>query len=284
MKIEDSVPIAELFEKCQVLLIENSTLKEEIKILKARLVVAEARYSNDEISRKKSESEIIAPQAAIVSPPGMSKDADEGEKIRLFMSLFKGRDDVYARRWENKKKGTFGYSLSCLNEWKTGLCAKPKGTCTSCIHKAYADLNKKVIDDHLRGKIVAGIYPMLPDETCWFLAIDFDDGEWKKDIAVLREVCEEFDIPVSFERSRSGNGSHVWLFFKEPISASLARKFGTSLLTYTMQNRHEITFKSYDRFFPSQDTMPKGGLGNLIALPLQKEARKNENSEFIDRK
>jgi hypothetical protein len=230
----------------------------------------------------RSEFEIIAPQAAEVSPPGMSKNADEGEKIKLFMSLFKGRDDVYARRWENKKKGTCGYSPSCLNEWQPGLCVKPKGTCTGCIHKAYAALTEKVIDDHLRGKIVAGIYPMLPDETCWFLAIDFDDGEWQKDISVLREVCAEFAIPVAIERSRSGNGSHAWLFFKGPIAASLARKFGTSLLTYSMQNRHEITFKSYDRFFPSQDTMPKGGLGNLIALPLQKEARKAKNSEFID--
>ena len=282
MKIEDSVSISELSEKCQVLLIENSKLKEEIRALKTRLVIAEARYSGDEISGSKSESEIIALQATIVSPPGMSKNADEGEKIRLFMSLFKGRDDVYARRWENKKKGTSGYSPSCLNEWKPGLCVKPKGKCTGCTHKAYADLNVKVIDDHLRGKIVAGIYPMLSDETCWFLAIDFDDGEWKKDISALREVCAEFDIPVSIERSRSGNGSHAWLFFKGPIPASLARKFGTSLLTYTMQNRHEITFKSYDRFFPNQDTMPKGGLGNLIALPLQKEARKAENSEFID--
>ncbi len=123
---------------------------------------------------------------------------------------------------------------------------------------------------------------MLADETCWFLAIDFDDGEWQKDISVLWEVCAEFDIPVCVERSRSGNGSHAWLFFAEPVPASLARKFGTSLLTYTMQNRHLITFKSYDRFFPCQDTLPKGGLGNLIALPLQKEARKNKNSEFID--
>ena len=283
MKLEDSVSISELSEKCQVLLIENRNLKEELRALKARLVVAEARFSGDEISGNKSESEIIAPQTARVSPPGMSKNADEGEKIRLFMSLFKGRDDVYARRWENKKKGTSGYSPSCLNEWKPGLCVKPKGKCIGCTHKAYVDLDEKVIDDHLRGKIVAGIYPMLLDETCWFLAIDFDDGEWKKDISVLREVCAEFDIPVSIERSRSGNGSHAWLFFKGPISASLARKFGTSLLTYTMQNRHEITFKSYDRFFPNQDTMPKGGLGNLIALPLQKEARKDKNSEFIDR-
>jgi len=247
VKIEDSVSISELSEKYQVLLIENSKLKEEIKTLKARLIIAEARYSGDEISVNKPEFEIIAPQAAGVSPPGMNKNADEGEKIRLFMSLFKGRDDVYARRWENRKKGTSGYSPSCLNEWKPGLCVKPKGKCTSCTHKVYVHLDEKVIDDHLRGKIVVGIYPMLHDETCWFLAIDFDDGEWKKDISVLREVCAEFDIPVSIERSRSGNGSHAWLFFEGPIPASLARKFGTSLLTYTMQNRHEITFKSYDR-------------------------------------
>lgn len=123
---------------------------------------------------------------------------------------------------------------------------------------------------------------MRLDETCWFLAVDFDDGEWQKDISALRSVCAEFAIPVAVERSRSGNGGHAWFFFEEPISASLARKFGTSLLTYAMSKRHEITFKSYDRFFPSQDTMPKGGLGNLIALPLQKEARKGKNSEFID--
>ncbi len=282
MKIEDSVSISELSEKYRVLLIENRNLKEEIRALKARLFVAEGRIFGDKMFGNISESEINAPRFDRVSPSGMSKIADEGEKIRLFMSLFKGRDDVYARRWENRKKGTSGYSPSCLNEWKPGQCVKPKGTCTGCAHKAYAALTEKVINDHLRGKIVAGIYPMLPDETCWFLAIDFDDGEWKKDISVLREVCEELDVPVAIERSRSGNGSHAWLFFNKPILASLARKFGTSLLTYTMQNRHEIAFKSYDRFFPNQDTMPKGGLGNLIALPLQKVARKAKNSEFID--
>jgi len=232
VKTEDSASISELSEKCQVLLIENSNLKEEIRALKARLVVAEARFSGDEISGNTSEPAMIAPQVGSISSPGMSKNADEGEKIRLFMSLFKGRDDVYARRWENKKKGTSGYSPSCLNEWKP-VCVKPKGTCTGCTHKAYADLDRKVIDDHLRGKIVAGVYPMLPDETCWFLAIDFDDGEWKKDISVLREVCTEFAIPVAIERSRSGNGSHAWFFFKGPIAASLARKFGTSLLLVT---------------------------------------------------
>ena len=128
------------------------------------------------------------------------------------------------------------------------------------------------------------IYPMLPDETCSFLAIDFDDDGWKKDITIIREVCNEFDIPVAVERSQSGNGAHIWFFFEEPVSASLARKFGTGLLTFSMNRRHELKFKSYDRLFPSQDTLPKGGFGNLIALPFQKSARKHQNSEFIDEK
>jgi superfamily II DNA or RNA helicase len=146
-----------------------------------------------------------------------------------------------------------------------------------------------VIDAHLRGidNFVAGIYPLLPvlpDETCCFLAIDFDDEEWQKDISVLRETCFEFRIPLAVERSRSGKGAHAWFFFENPISAVLARKFGSSLLTYSMSKRHEIAFRSYDRFFPNQDTMPKGGFGNLIALPLQRLARNHDNSVFIDDK
>jgi|SRR5680860_12603 len=120
------------------------------------------------------------------------------------------------------------------------------------------------------------------DETCYFLAIDFDDGEWQTDISQFREVCLEFDLPIAIERSRSGNGAHAWIFFENPIAATLARKLGSALLIYAMNKRHEITFKSYDRFFPNQDTMPRGGLSNLIALPLQKAARINNNSVFID--
>ena len=125
------------------------------------------------------------------------------------MSLFKGRDDVYAKRWESKQKEKLGYSPSCLNEWRSGVCAKPKGTCAGCTHKAYAALDEKVIQDHLLGKVVAGIYPMRLDETCWFLAVDFDDGEWQKDTSALSEVCAEFAIPVAVERSRSGNGAQA---------------------------------------------------------------------------
>ena len=143
-------------------------------------------------------------------------------------------------------------------------------------------MSEDVIENHLRGNIVAGIYPMLLDETCCFLAMDFDDADWRKDISVLRDVCVEFNIPVAVEQSRSGKGGHVWFFFGNPLPAALARKFGTALITCSMGRRHEIQFKSYDRLFPSQDTMPKGGFGNLIALPLQKAARENKNSEFVD--
>ncbi len=283
MKDEASISFKELFEKYQTLLTENINLKEENGALKARLGVPDVRIPINEISGKEPEPEMIAPQfTSEAHLSGISNRSDSREKIRLFMSLFKGRDDVYAKRWESKQKEKLGYSPSCLNEWRSGVCAKPKGTCAGCTHKAYAALDEKVIQDHLLGKVVAGIYPMRLDETCWFLAVDFDDGEWQKDTSALREVCEEFAIAVAVERSRSGNGAHAWFFFESPISASIARRFGTSLLTYAMSKRHEITFKSYDRFFPNQDTMPKGGLGNLIALPLQKEARKGGNSEFVD--
>jgi hypothetical protein len=143
-------------------------------------------------------------------------------------------------------------------------------------------LDENAIEDHLRGNTVVGIYPMLPDETCCFLAMDFDEADWLKDVSAVRDVCNEFEIPLAIERSRSGAGGHAWFFFENPISAVLARKFGTALLTCTMDKRHEIKFQSYDRLFPSQDTMPKGGLGNLIALPLQKTAREKSNSEFVD--
>ena len=204
------------------------------------------------------------------------------EKIELYMSLFRGREDIYAKRWENKKLQSSGYSPACANEWVPGICLKPKIKCSVCNHKDYPELNKQVIENHLRGNIVAGVYPLLTDETCWFLAIDFDDEGWEKDISVLRKVCLQFEISVAIERSRSGNGAHAWFFFDQPLQASLVRKFGSAILTFAMNQRHEIKFKSYDRLFPNQDTMPKGGFGNLIALPLQKAARKNNNSVFID--
>lgn len=256
--------------------LEQAIIREESLLSRLDEARAQALYRLDELKRELASAELIS------SEPELNNRSDVADKVRLFTSLFRGRDDVYARRWENKKKGTSGYSPHCANEWARGLCSKPKGKCSDCRHKAYVPFDEKAIEAHLRGNIVAGVYPMLPDETCWFLAIDLDGGEWRKDVAALRGVASEYTIPLAVERSRSGSGAHAWVFFEAPLSAAAARKFGTALLTRTMSKRHELTFESYDRLFPNQDTMPAGGFGNLIALPLQKEARNARNSEFID--
>jgi len=273
----------ELLEKYVHLSNENIRLINEINQLKSMLGIAQSNLSENHITETIAENAIQkdeSPNLATFSD--VSNTSDSISKISLFMSLFKGRGDVYATRWENKKKKTSGYAPVCLNQWRTGLCGKPKTPCARCIHKSYAALDEHVIENHLRGNIVAGIYPMLIDETCWFLAMDFDEADWQSDISTVRTVCEELNIPVAVERSRSGNGGHIWIFFEHPIPAAMARKFGTTLLTVSMSRRHEIRFKSYDRLFPNQDTMPKGGFGNLIALPFQKAARQNDNSEFVD--
>jgi hypothetical protein len=127
-----------------------------------------------------------------------------------------------------------------------------------------------------------GVYPLLPDDTCWFLAVDFDESDWLGDAQAYRETCEQHGIPASLERSRSGNGAHVWIFFCETLPAKLARSLGSHLLTETIERRSGITLKSYDRFFPNQDTLPKQGFGNLIALPLQRKPREKGNSVFLD--
>ena len=204
------------------------------------------------------------------------------EKLELFQSLFRGREDAYARRWESRDGKKSGYMPDCRNEWAQGICEKPRVKCGDCKNRELIPLDKNVYARHLAGRDVIGGYPMLPDENCLFLAIDFDEGDWPKDILTFRTVCEKYDIPIAVERSRSGNGAHVWFFFEEPVSASAARKFGSALLTAAMEQRHSLKFSSYDRFFPNQDTMPKGGFGNLIALPLQREARNNGNSVFIN--
>jgi superfamily II DNA or RNA helicase len=272
----------ELLQKYNTLLKQVNQLTQENNKLKAKLGVQEYEPIPKTVSAKNTESKITDDESAQKSFSGVDCTSDSLSKILLFMSLFQGREDVYAKRWENKSKGKSGYAPVCLNEWQPGICRKPKISCSKCNNKAYAELNEKVIEHHLRGNTVIGIYPMLPDETCRFLAMDFDKDNWEKDITAVRDVCNEFMIPIAVERSRSGKGCHAWFFFEHPVSAVLARKFATAILTSAMSRRHEIKFKSYDRLFPSQDTMPKGGLGNLIALPLQKEARENANSEFID--
>ena len=204
------------------------------------------------------------------------------DKIAFFRTLFAGRVDVYPRRWENVAKGRTGYAPVCANEWKHGLCRKPAVSCGLCSNQKFLPVTDATIESHLRGHATIGIYPMLPDDTCRFVAADFDKRTWYRDADAFLAACKAKDVPAALERSRSGNGAHVWIFFEEPVPAGLARRLGTHLLTEAMDRYPDIGFRSYDRFFPSQDTMPQGGFGNLIAMPLQGGPRKDGNSLFLD--
>ncbi len=210
------------------------------------------------------------------------------EKISLFRSLFKGREDVYPRRFENRTSGKSGYAPACANEWVRGVCEKPRIKCTKCSQQKFLPLTAQVIGWHLSGvdelgrDFVAGIYPMHLDETCCFIAMDLDKADWREDATAILETCRKWEVPASLERSRSGNGGHLWMFFEQAIPATLARRLGTTILTETMDRRPDIGLDSYDRLFPNQDTLPSGGLGNLIALPLQKKPRSVGNSVFVD--
>ena len=217
--------------------------------------------------------------------------SSQESKIRLFRSLFRGRDDLFPRRFENSRTGKSGYSPVCRNEWAAGVCQKPKIACQECNFRAFVPVSDEIIRNHLQGNdpqeyaakdFTIGVYPLLSDETCWFLAVDFDKSAWAEDARAFLETCAIYQVPASLERSRSGNGGHVWIFFETPIPASIARRLGTFLLTKTMNRRPELGMDSYDRLFPSQDTMPRGGFGNLIALPLQKKPREQGNSVFVD--
>ena len=222
------------------------------------------------------------------SNSAVKKDSSPADKVRLFRSLFRGREDVYPRRFENQRTGKSGYAPACANEWVRGVCEKPRIKCTDCPNRRFFHVTDETIGWHLSGRdavgrdFVMGAYAMLLDETCFFLAADFDREDWQRDASAFLETCRRLDVPVALERSRSGNGAHFWFFFEEAIAASLARKMGSHILTETMECRPEIGLDSYDRLFPNQDTLPRGGFGNLIALPLQKQARQHGNTVFLD--
>lgn len=224
----------------------------------------------------------------VLHQAGVNQHSPAEAKIALFRSLFHGREDVYPRRFESRKTGRAGYSPVCGNEWVQGICEKPRIKCSECPHQRFLPVTDDVIRWHLQGHddhsrdFVIGVYPMLLDETCFFLAADFDKTTWQDDVGALLETCRQMNLPAALERSRSGRGGHIWFFFNEAVPATLARKFGAHILTETMERRPDIGLDSYDRFFPNQDTLPPGGFGNLIALPLQKRPRESGNGVFLD--
>jgi hypothetical protein len=205
------------------------------------------------------------------------------DRASIFQSYFRGRDNVYARLWINQRTHRKGYSPACKNEWVRALCRKPQVKCSECPNQSFFPFDNTAIERHLGGKDVIGMYPMTEDEKCFFIAFDFDKDSWLTDINALRDICESEGIDLRVERSRSGKGGHGWIFFEEEVPVFLARQLGTYLITKTMSNRLELDMKSYDRLFPNQDTLPKGGFGNLIALPFQREAMLRSNSVFIDK-
>ncbi len=204
------------------------------------------------------------------------------EKIHIFQQLFKGREDIYAKRWESYKTGKSGYSPVCANEFNQSKCDKPRMKCSECPYRELLPLTENMIKKHLKGDITIGIYPLLPGDVCNFLAIDFDKKTYVQDVLAFWNTCDELHIPIYVEKSRSGNGVHVWIFFKESIPAQTARKMGNILISKTME-KQSLDLDSYDRIFPNQDTLPKGGFGNLIALPFQGKSAKLGNTVFINR-
>ena len=203
------------------------------------------------------------------------------QKVNIFKNLFRGRTDIFATRWQNSQ-GRSGYSVACSNEWVKRICEKPRIKCNVCPNREYKKLNNQIIYDHLAGEQVVGLYPLLTDNTCHLLAADFDKAGWQEAARAMSRACLHFDIPHAIEISRSGNGAHLWIFFSEPIEARDARLLGFGLLDKAMEIHPDLSFDSYDRLFPNQDIMPEGGFGNLIALPLQYQARQKGNSQFVD--
>lgn len=273
----------DLLTRYNKLLRQYEVLHKENEVLKSLLKIHGIEY---ETRMKEDMNKLIY---SLVSVPTITLSIDE--RLRLFQSLFKGREDVFARRWFSKTTGKSGYQPVCINEWKQGICDKKKYRCVICPNRNFAPLTTQDMYRHLEGKDeyccdVVGLYAIMQDNNCAFLCADFDDKNckygYKEDVLAYVGVCREWLIPYAIERSRSGNGAHVWIFFEAPLPASKARRLGNAILTEAMTHNGQMSFNSYDRFFPNQDYLPEGGFGNLVALPLQGQARRKENSVFVD--
>lgn len=262
--------------------IRGAIAREEAKLERLEREIEETRVVLESLRAELPAQRPPSPSQLLLTPTTPAP-VTSAEKLALFRSLFRGRDDLYPGFWSNARTSRKGYAPACANEWVRGVCEKPRVKCGECPYQAFFPVDDQVILDHLQGRHVIGIYPLLTDETCWFLAADFDKASWADDVAAFVETCRRADLPAAVERSRSGNGAHVWFFFAAPVAAATARRMGCYLITETMTRRHQLSMESYDRLFPNQDTLPRGGFGNLIALPLQHGGpRQMGNTVFVD--
>ncbi|MDZ4676376.1 MAG: DEAD/DEAH box helicase family protein [Oligoflexia bacterium] len=244
-------------------------LDSERKVLAAELITLR--------SKELVQTRVLLGISARAIPPSTPDD-----KIELFLSLFRCRESVYPRLWENQKQGKKGYAPACRNEWVRSVCEKPKIKCSDCPNQAFLPLDNVAVKGHLQGTHTIGTYAIRQGDTCIFLAADFDGEGWEEDVLAYKQVAQTLGVEIAVERSRSGNGAHCWIFFRESVPARIARQLGTLLVSRAVELRHSIKLSTYDRFFPNQDYLPNDGFGNLIALPLQKIARDAGNSVFID--
>ena len=270
------------------LLAENRRLRERICELEQENALLKAQSQSAHVLTNAEPQQYVTRRIQQMTTEEIEIELQK--RLDLFRELFHGREDVYAQRFVSKA-GKAGYQPVCRNRWSSG-CQEHRYRCEGCSIREFVPLDNSVLHKHLDRKakekdvIVVGIYPILEDNTVFFLCADFDDKNsehgYKEDVLSYVHVCKEWGIPAYIERSRSGNGAHVWVFFSEAIQAAKARKLGFAILGAAMENNVRIEMKSYDRFFPNQDFLPKGGFGNLIALPLQGVARRNDNSVFVN--
>ncbi len=239
-------------------------MRSDLKAVDIQVLAEQYQRLEDENQRLRAlltENGIALPVTPAVEAQPQTPPARPGlntaEKIALFRSLFRGREDVYAQRWESPD-GRSGYSPKTERDWKAYYAAKPEDR--KRVDKETRNnipLTDEAIHAHLAGKQTLGVYPLLLDESCWFLAVDFDKKTWKDDAAAFLTTCHELNVPAAIERSRSGNGAHVWIFFERPVPAGVARRLGSLLLTRTMERRHQLGLDSYAGSSRTRTRCPK---------------------------
>jgi hypothetical protein len=242
--------------------------------------LAELRAENARLLRllKLTRAEATPPSPAqagfFEAPPGPVQAGSPPEaKVALFGALFAARTDIYAARWENPRTGRAGWLPAVRGGWRKGV---PHA------ERDYLPLTAEVLAAHLSGQVHIGLYPLLDGDRCWWLAADFDGPAALLDALNYLKAARALNVPAGLEISRSGTGAHTWIFFTAPVPAETARRLGSGLLREAMALRGQMSLASYDRLFPSQDVLPSGGVGNLIAAPLYGKARKNGATVFLN--